>query len=432
MYGCQQNLINPARDLKAVLEFICSESHKLTNCGIYYARQLYFKTKKLIGKYDLEKEYKTNQHYQVLHSQAAQQILRSVAESFKSFKELEKKYSKGELHFQPKLPKYRKGAGFALITYPKQALKLVSGCIKIPLGTTVKRWFKLDSFTIPMPSNLKFEDIKELRILPRNQCFYAEFVYKKELAIEDSLNPENALSIDPGINNWMSCVSNVGTSFIVDGHKVKSLNQWYNKRVSTLKEDKPQGYWDEQLALITEKRNRQMRDAVNKAARLVVDHCIEHQIGTVVFGWNQGQKQEVTLGKTTQSFVQIPTAKLKERVKQLCEYHGIKFVETEESYTSKTSFLDGDFLPTFGAKPEWWKPSGQRVKRGIYRTGTGILINADLNGAANILRKVETQLGLCLVKVCRQVLTLATRFRIWETKTKKRNRTALAAGAASV
>lgn len=197
---------------------------------------------------------------------------------------------------------------------------------------------------------------------------------------------------------YLSFISNIVPSFIVDGRKVKSLNQWYNKRVSTLKEGKPQGYWDDQLAQITEKRNRQMRDAVNKAARLVINHCIEHQIGVVVFGWNQGQRQEAQLGKTTQSFVQIPTAKLKERIKQLCEYHGIKFVETEESYTSKASFLDGDFLPTFGAKPVreaspkeiGWKPSGKRVKRGMYLTRTGKLINADLNGAANILRKGAT------------------------------------------
>lgn len=432
MYGCQQNLINPDEELKAVLEFICSESHKLTNCGIYYARQLYFKTGRLIGKYDLEKEYKTNKHYQVLHSQAAQKILRSVAESFKSFKELDKKYSKGELHFKPKLPKYRKGNGYALVTYPKQALKLVDNNIKIPLGNTVKRWFKLDSFLLPMPSNLKFADIKELRILPRNRCFYVELVYEQESVQELELNPEYALAIDPGINNWLSCVSNIGTSFIVDGRKIKSLNQLYNKRVSVLKEGKTQGYWDDQLAHITEKRNRQMRDAVNKAARLVIDHCIEHQIGTLVFGWNQGQRQEAQLGKTTQSFVQIPTAKLKERVKQLCQYYSIKFVETEESYTSKASFLDGDFLPTFGAKPEGWTPSGKRVKRGMYRTSTGRLINADLNGAANILRKVETQLGLYLVKVCRALLTVPTRFRIWETKTKKRRGTALASLVATV
>lgn len=332
------------------------------------------------------------------------------------------------MHFKPKLPKYRKSTGYALVTYPKQALKLVGDMIKIPLGNTVKRWFKLDNFTLPMPSNLKFEDIKELRILPRNRCFYIEFVYEKEPTPDLKLNPQSALAIDPGINNWLSCVSNIGTSFIVDGRKVKSLNQLYNKRISTLKEGKPHGYWDDQLAHITEKRNCQMRDAVNKAARLVVDHCIKHHISTVVFGWNKGQRQEVNLGKTTQSFVQIPTAKLKERVKQQCECNNIKFIETEESHTSKTSFLDGDFLPTFGAKPvracvsegEGWKPSGKRIKRGIYCTKIGILINADLNAAANIFRKVETQLGLNLVKVCRQVLTLATRYRIWETKTQKR------------
>lgn len=432
MYGCQQNLISPTPELKAILEFICSESHKLINCGIYYARQLYFKTRKLIGKYDLEKEYKANKHYQVLHSQAAQQTLRSVAESFQSFKELDKKYSKGELHFKPKLPKYRQGAGYALVTYPKQALRLVGNNIKVPLGTTVKRWFKLEYFLLPMPSNLRFEDIKELRILPRNQCFYSELVYKQKPAPSNTFNQNNALAIDPGINNWLSCVSNVGTSFIVDGRKVKSLNQWYNKRVSTLKEGKPQGYWDEQLSELTEKRNRQMRDAVNKAAKLVIDYCIKYQIGTVVFGWNNGQRQEAKLGKTTQAFVQIPTAKLKKRIEQLCEYHGIRFIETEESYTSKASFLDGDFLPTYGEKPETWKPGGKRVKRGMYCTGKGILINADLNGAANIMRKVETQLGLNLVKVCRALLTVPTRFRIWETKTKKRNRTALASGVATV
>ncbi|MDY7006178.1 MAG: transposase [Cyanobacteriota bacterium] len=422
MYGCQQNLIKPDYDLKSILEFICWESHKLINCGIYYGRQLFFKAQKIIGKYDLEKEYKSNKHYQALYSQAAQQILRSVAESFKSFKELNKKYKKGNLYFQPRIPKYRKKDGLAMVKYPKQGLILVGNNIRIPLGTTVKRWFKLDSFLIPMPSNLKFSDIKELRILPRNRCFYVEFVYKKKIVVQEELNPKNVLGIDPGINNWLSCVSNVGTSLIIDGRKVKSLNQWYNKRVSILKEGKPQGYWDEQLAHITEKRNRQMRDAVNKAARLVVNHCIKHQIGTIVFGWNQGQRQEVNLGKQTQSFVQIPTAKLKQRVKQLCEEHNIKFVETEESYTSKASFLDGDFLSTFGEKPERWKASGKRVKRGMYQTGKGLLVNADLNGAANILLKVETQLGISLVKVCRQVLTLATRFSIWETKTKKATR----------
>ncbi|MCV3214598.1 IS200/IS605 family accessory protein TnpB-related protein [Plectonema radiosum NIES-515] len=130
------------------------------------------------------------------------------------------------------------------------------------------------------------------------------------------------------------------------------MNQWYNKRVSALKENQPQGFWSKQLASITEKRNRQMRDAVNKAARIVVNHCLENKIGTIVFGWNQGQKDSINLGsKTNQKFVQIPTARLKNRIAQLCEQYNIKFVETEESYTSKASFLDNDILPKFGEKP---------------------------------------------------------------------------------
>jgi putative transposase len=141
-----------------------------------------------------------------------------------------------------------------------------------------------------------------------------------------------------------------------------------------------------------------VRDAVNKAARLIVNNCIDNQIGTVVFGWNKGQRQECTLGKSTQSFVQIPTAKLKDRIAQLCEQYGIRFVETEESYTSKASFVDGDFLPTFGEqnKPEGWKPSGKRVKRGLYRTANNQYLNCDCQRAANIIRKVSTTLGICL------------------------------------
>ncbi len=216
LYGCQQVLLHPDSELKAILEFICQQANSLTNCGIYYARQLYFKAQKLIGKYDLESEYKGNKHYKALHSQAAQQVLRSVAESFESFKKLKAAFNSGEIVDKPRPPKYRKSGGFAVISYPKQALRLVDNFIRIPLGRQVKCWFKLEYFFVPMPSNLKFADIKELRILPRNRCFYLEIVYKTSV-IEVDVDPNNVLGIDTGINNWMACVSNVGTSFIVDG-----------------------------------------------------------------------------------------------------------------------------------------------------------------------------------------------------------------------
>ena len=416
MYRCQQNLMSMDKHLKAILEFICAESHKLTNCAIYYARQLYFKTDKIIGKFDLEKEYKNNKHYQVLSSQAAQQILRSVPESFKSFKELNQKYRKGELTDRPHLLKYIKKEGLFLVTYPKQALKWVDNQIRIPLGKTVKQWFGLDSFYLPMPSNLRFQEIKELRILPRNHCFYVEFVYESK-PVEIEVNPDNVLGLDRGLKNWLTGVSSLGTSFIIDGRHLKSVNRWYNKQVATLKEGKPQGFWSTQLAKITEKRNRQIRDAVNKAARLVITYCIEHQIGVVVFGWNKEQKQECNLVQNNhQSFVSIPTAKLKERIRKVCEHCGIKFIETEESYPLKASFLDNDSLPKFGKKTEGWQPSGKRTKRGLYRAAQNQYINADANGAANIIRKVSTTLNFNLSRVSRGVLTRPQKFKFWSAK----------------
>lgn len=419
MFGCQQCLIESS----PVLEFICEEANKLSNCGIYYARQLYFKTKRWVGKHSLSYEYKSNRHYQAMHSQAAQQTLIAVWESFKSYRELLSLWLRGELKDKPKMPNYRKKGGMAVVSYPKQALKLVDGAIRVPLGTLCKTWFGVDSFQIPMPSNLRFQDMKELRILPRNGCFYAEFVYKLS-ATQANVDPYKVLGIDPGLDNWLTCVSNIGKSFIVDGRRLKSLNQFYNKRVANLKKGKAQDYWDEDLAGICEQRNRQMRDAVNKAARLVLNWCLKHQVGTVVFGWNQGNKDSINIGsKNNQEFVQIPTARLKNRITQLCEQYGIRFVETEESYTSKASFLDGDFLPTFGEKPESWKPSGKRGKRikgrlnnvgrGGYISRDGHKINSDCNGAANILRKVATQLGISLVEVGRAVLTLPHRYDIF-------------------
>lgn len=413
MYGCQQVLVSPDKDLINILKFLCEESHKLTNMGIYYARQLYFKAQKALGKFDLEKEYRTNYHYQVLHSQAAQQILRTVAESFKSYYGLIKAYKAGKITNRPKLPNYRKKGGLATLSYPKQALRLEGKQIRVPLGRTCKRWFGLGAFYIPMPSNLDFAKLKELRILPRNRCFYWEFIYKKDRE-KTELNPDNVLGIDPGLNNWLTCVSNVETSFIIDGKQIKSINRWYNKQVSTIKENKPQGFWHNKLAAITEKRNRQMRDGINKAARIVINHCRENDIGTIVFGWNKYHKDRINIGKKNNSeFVLIPTARLKDRIAQLCEQYGIQFLETEESYTSKTSFLDGDYLPNYGEKPKDWKPSGRRTKRGLYRTALNWYINADCNGAANILRKVSRTLGLDLSRLSRGVLTRPHRIKLW-------------------
>ncbi|OKH41546.1 RNA-guided endonuclease InsQ/TnpB family protein, partial [Scytonema sp. HK-05] len=412
-YGCQQHLINATSDVIAILEFLCVESAKLANCGTYYARQLYFKTGKIPSKFDLHKLFKSNSHFQAMYSHVAQQCLTTVAESFKSYIGLLKGIKKGTVDQHPKMPGYRKG-GLALVTYPKADVKLKNGLLRFPLGSKVKAWFRLDAFYLPMPSNLKFADIKEFRIVPRNKCFYIEYVYKQLDIAVINLDQSKVLGIDHGVNNWLTCVSNVATSFIIDGKHLKSMNQWFNKQVSTIKEGKPQGFWNKKLAHITEKRNRQVRDAVNKAARLVINHCLDNKIGTVVFGWNKGQKDGADMGKkNNQKFVQVPTARLKDRIAQLCEQYGIQFVETEESYTSKASFLDNDMLPKYGEKPERWQSSGMRVKRGLFRTANNFFLNADANGAANILRKVAIKLGLDLSGISRVSLIAPLKVRLW-------------------
>jgi IS605 OrfB family transposase len=342
--------------------------------------KFFFKENRLVTQGELCGQMKWNRHFNAMYASSAQQICNGLIESFKSF---------------------------------KQWLKLSERGIRVPLGRKVKAWFGLEDFYIPMATHLDWNSIKEIRILPRHGCFYVESIYKIE-PYPIQLDPNQALSLDHGVDNWLTGVDTLGQSFIVDGKHLKSKNQWYNKQIAIFKENKPQGFWSKKLARITEKRSRQMRDAANQAARLIINHCLKHGIGTIVFGWNKGQKRAIDLGtKTNQKFVQIPTARLKKRIKQLCDRYGLQFVETEEYYTSKVSFLDRDFLPNYGEKPDQWEPSGKRIQRGLYRSSAGDLINADCHGAANILRKVSGRLKLNLSQLSRGALTTPLRVRFW-------------------
>lgn len=311
MFGCQQVLIKSDKNTKAIIEYLCFESNTLYNCSVYYARQVWFKAGKIISGFDLIGEMKVNKHFNAGYASAMQQTCLNVGEAFKSFKKLLAKAKKGELDQKPKVPSYRKPGGLFTLTYPKKWLKLKDNLIRFPLGNQVKAWFGITDFYLPLPSNLDWSQIKEIRILPRNRCFYAEFIYQQNNFVI-KLDKSKILGIDHGINNWLTCVSNIGTSFIVDGLHLKSLNQWYNKSIAKIKEGKPQGFWSNRLAAITEKRNRQMRDAVNKAAKIVINQCIDNQIGSIVFGWNTGQKYGANMGvKTNHSFCSNSDSKIK-------------------------------------------------------------------------------------------------------------------------
>ena len=418
--GVQQVLLSPTKEVEAVLQYLCRQSGKLYNSAVYFARQTFFKTGKLLaGKFDLSFEPSISKSMvaKSLPSTPMQQTLMSVAEAFKGFKELRALYNQGQLHFRPKPPGYLEGSKLFKVAYPNSGgLKpvLVSNQLRFSLGLTVRRWFGISEFLLPMPSNIDYTKVKEFTILPKNGAFYLEMSYEVECQQHD-LDCSQALSIDLGTaDNLAACVDTMGNSFLIDARAMKAMNQLWNKKVATRKEGKPTGYWDNWLDRVTRKRNHQMRDGVNKAAKLIVSHCLKHGIGNLVIGWNQGFKSNVDMGKlNNQKFVQMPLGKLKERLKQLCNLHGIKFTETEEAYSSKASFLDGDSLPRYGEKPPGWKASGKRIKRGLYRSADGIVINADLNGAGNILRKVASKLGVKLDRLSRRCLATAARIRLW-------------------
>ena len=417
--GVQQILLSPDLETCALLEYLCQQSGKLYNTGIYFARQTLFKTGKLLtGKFDLAFEPSVSKSLlaQSMPSTPMQQTLMSVTEAFKSFKNLRDLHENGQLHFRPKLPSYLKGSKLFKVAYPNsggQRPTLINGQLRFSLGLTVKRWFGVSEFFLSMPSNFDYSEVKEFTILPKNGAFYLEMSYEVEKQNHE-LDINQALSIDLGTaDNLAACVDTLGNSFLIDARDLKAKNQLWNKKVSTRKEGKPQGYWDNWLDRVTRKRNHQMRDGVNKAAKLMISHCLKCGIGTLVMGWNEGFKVDANLGNlNNQKFVQMPLGKLKSRVKQLCDLHGIRFIETEEAYTSKASFLDGDSLPKYGEKPMEWKASGNRIKRGLYRTADGFVVNADLNGAANILRKVSGRLGISLDQLSRRSLAVVARIRL--------------------
>ncbi len=393
--GVQQVLLSPDKETKPILEYLCQQSGKLYNTGVYFARQTFFKTGKILtGKFDLDYEPSISKSTlkASMPSTPAQQTLRSVIEAFKSFKELRSLFLRGQLNFRPKAPDYLKGSKLfkvahvsggklppgTLRAYPNsggQKPKLVDGTLRFSLGLAVRRWFGISEFFLPMPSNIDYSQVKEFTILPKNGAFYLEISYEKARQ-EHDLDINQALAIDLGTaDNLAACVDTLGNSLLIDARAMKAMNQLWNKKVSTRKEGKPEAYWDSWLDRATRKRNHQMRDGINKAAKLIVDHCWRHRIGTLVVGWNEGFKDNANLGRlNNQKFVQMPLGKLKDRLKQLCELHRIRFVETErsvrggsfplgtslEAYTSSASFLDGDSLPKYGEKPLGWKASGKR------------------------------------------------------------------------
>lgn len=371
------------------LKYLCHIAKNLKNQAIYNVRQHYFKNKKYLSYNENYKMLKNSENYKKLNSNMAQQILKEVDESFKSFFALLKLAKNGQYNGKIKLPNYLDKDGFTTLVIGFVRLK--DDMLIVPYSNSFKKTHQ--EVKVKLPSVLKDKKIKEIRIIPKQHSRYFEIQYIYEVEeVQRELNKENVLGIDLGIDNLCTCVTNTGASFIIDGRKLKSINQYYNKinaKLQSIKDKQKIERTTLRQKRITRKRNNRINDYLSKAARTIVNYCLNNDIGKLVLGYNEDFQRNSNIGSiNNQNFVNIPYGKLRDKLIYLCKLYGIEFKLQEESYTSKASFFDGDEIPIYDKENlQEYIFSGKRIKRGLYQTSTGKLINADCNGALNILRK---------------------------------------------
>ena len=370
---------------------LCHTAKNLANEAIYNVRQYYFTEGEFL-KY--EKNYtllKNSPNYKALNSNMAQQILKEVDGSFKSFFGLLKLTKQGKYAFRDcKLPHYLPKDGYATLVIG--FVRLNGNKLILPFSNNFKKTHKAVEITIPPV--LLDKKVKEIRIIPRAgaRFFEIQYTYESE-CIQRNLNKNNALALDLGINNLVTAVSNSGKTFIIDGRKLKSINQWFNKENARLQSIKDKQHFGKKTTnrqkAIARDRNNKVNDYMSKVARKVIDYCVANDIGTLVVGYNETFQRSSKIGKqNNQNFVNISYGRLRSKLKYLCELNSIVFEKQEESYTSKASFWDRDDIPVYNAdNPKEYQFSGSRIHRGLYETAGGKTVNADVNGALNIMKK---------------------------------------------
>lgn len=419
MYLTQTNVIRGlTKEQFNALTEMCRYSNNLYNYALYCVRQYWFENKKCLPYEEKYHVCKENENYKLIQAGLSCQVLKIVDRSFKSFFNLLKKARQNEYRFQDvKMPRYHKKGDLFLLVCPIQHGKNIrNGKFLVPMSLEFRRTHPGLTIEVPFPSRLDPESVKEIRILPcqHGRFFKIQYVYKVEQE-PLGLNKDNALGIDLGVNNLATCVPTNGTPFILDGRRIKSINHCWNKERARLQSvaDKQgiRGGRTNRVYHITERRNNQVKDVIRKSARYVVEYCKQHDIGTIVVGYSPEFKQSPKLGKSNnQNFTQIPLGDFRLTLKSLCERYDIDYVEQEESYTSKSSFLDNDPLPDYRSEqPYKGTFSGKRVKRGLYKSSNGTLINADVNAAANILRKASR---IDSSKLCQGLLASPQRIRV--------------------
>lgn len=371
------------------LSKLCHYSKNLWNEANYIIRQEFINNHKWIRYYEMDKLMQISDNYKSLNSSSAQQILRILDTSWKSFFMSIKKYTKHPEKFlgRPKLPGYKEKDGEAMLIFTNQQFKIKDHYLTFTKKLSLKIKTRLGNGA----------ELNQVRIIPKGIGYICEIVYEKQSEEGEinkrwyarRINKNRIIGIDYGVANIVTIANNIGLTPIVikdDGIGIKSINQFYNKKKAELQSiyDKQGIKYGTKMSHLNDKRNRKIKDVIHKISRYIIDYCVEHNIGTICIGHNKNWKQNINFGKkTNQKFVTIPYNILTKMLQYKSTEKGIEVKMSEEDHTSKCSFIDMESIEHHD------KYLGKRFTRGLFRSEKGIIINADVNGAYNIIRRSE-------------------------------------------
>jgi len=351
---------------------LCHLSKNIYNEANYIIRQEFFKTGMWIRYNELYKLLNESENYRKLPAQTAQQILKIADRNWKSFFNAMNAWKEHPERFNemPRPPKYKKKDGIFMLVFTNQQVKIKEGLLIFPKIVGLK-----------LNTRIK-EGIREVRIIPKGVGYVVEIVYEKEVDVVER-DKSRIAGIDLGLRNLITIANNIGEEpIVVKGGVTRSINQFFNKEKARLQRIyAKQGIkTSKRMKRLSVKRERKLKDFFHKVSKFVAEWCASHNIGRLVIGYNKEWKQEVNLGKrNNQNFVQIPFWTLIQQIKYKAEERGIEVIIVEEDHTSKCSFLDDEQI-------EHRDYIGKREK-GLFRSAMGIIINADVNAAYNIIRK---------------------------------------------
>ena len=378
----EQRVIKKGHPAYNQIDTMSFAAKNLWNAAQYCVRQSFIYGNGVTSYNQMDKLMQPTEQYKALPAKVAQQVLMLLDKSWKSYFAALTKYkvNPGKFMGRPKLPGYKEKDGRCVLVFTQQATS----------KTVFKKsgQVKLSEIDYNFDTEVKQSQYCQSRIVPKIDHYVLEIVYEVT-SNELSNSQERVAAIDLGINNLMPVTSSVPgfQPVLVNGRPLKSVNQFFNKRrvelqsVSGLRTSS-------RIKKLTSARNHKVKSYLHRASRLVIDMLVEQRITQLVVGKNPDWKQNVNIGSANnQQFVQIPHSQLLDMLTYKGAMLGIAVIVREESYTSQASFLDGDFIPTYGNKPDNWKASGRRIKRGLYRTSNRQLINADVNASYNTLIK---------------------------------------------